>query len=581
MAVPAANRAERLALIALVLYALLLFNLFRMQVLKGAYYHELSEKNRIRVVFLEGTRGKLLDRKGRALATSRLSFNCSAVPWELKKGDVRRTSEILSRILGESAETLEKRFKDRRKAGAFNTVILAEDIGAEKAVRIEELLDTLPGIIIETRPQRVYPYGDAAAHLTGYIGPMNQTEKDELEVYGYRERDWLGRDGLERSYESTLHGTSGGLQIEVNSRGKLLRALGVREPRDGKDVRLSVDAELQKFVQQQLEGTKGAVVVIDLADGGILSVNSSPSFDPNLFATAKGRRDVGKYLKDELAPMLDRAIHGGHPPGSIYKIVTALAALQKGRMTPHSTIYCPGQAVIGGIRFGCWKETGHGSQDLRQAMAHSCNVYFYNAGLAAGADAIHALSLDLGMSKPTGVDLPNEKSGFVPSRAWKRSARGTGWFDGETANLSIGQGYLQVTPIQAALMVSAVALDGRLPRPHLVKEIDGQKAYEPSFKALKIDPAVLRAVKEGMDAVVNTDTGTGRLSRAEGTRVAGKTGTAQSGKDRTHAWFVGYAPSDKPRAAMVVFLEHGGRGGVSAAKIASQVFGWLVKEGYA
>lgn len=580
MAVTTANRAERLALIALVLYALLLFNLFRMQVLKGSYYFELSEKNRIRTVYLEGTRGKVLDRKGRALATSRLSFNCSAIPWELKRGDVSRTSKILAGILGEDVETIESRFKKRKKAGTFNTFIIAEDIGPEKAVRIEELMDVLPGVIIETRPQRVYPYGEAAAHLTGYLGPMNQSEKDEFEVYGYRERDWLGREGIEKAYESTLHGTAGGLQIEVNSRGKLLRALGVKEPVDGKDIKLSVDAELQKFVQAQMADQKGAVVVIDLAEGGILSLNSAPSFDPNLFATVKGRKDVGKYLKDELSPMLDRAIHGGHPAGSIFKIITALAALEKGRLTPQTTYTCPGYAMIGGIRFGCWKESGHGPQDLNSAMAHSCNFYFYQAGLVAGADAMYALCLDFGFSKPTGIDLPNEKSGFVPSRAWKRSARGTVWFDGDTANLAIGQGYLQITPLQAALMAAAVALDGRMPKPHLVETIDGLKAYEPSYRTLKLRAADVRAVKQGLEAVVNTDTGTGRLSKAEGVRVAGKTGTAQSGKDRTHAWFVGYAPAEKPRVAMVVFLEHGGRGGVSAAKIASQVFGWLRKEAY-
>lgn len=580
MAVSTASRAERLALVALILYAVLLFNLFRMQVLKGAYYFELSEKNRVRTVYLEGTRGKVLDRKGRALATSRLSFNCSAIPWELKKGDVKRTSKILAGILGEEAEEIESRFKQRKKAGTFNTFILAEDIGPERAVRIEELVDLLPGVIIETRPQRVYPYGEAAAHLTGYLGPMNLSEKEEFEVYGYRERDWLGREGIEKAYESTLHGSAGGLQIEVNSRGKLLRALGVKEPADGKDIRLSVDAELQKFVQAQLTDHKGAVIVIDLAEGGILSINSAPSFDPNRFATVKGRRDVGGYLSDQQSPMLNRAIRGGYPAGSIFKIVTALAALEKGGLTPLTRYACPGYAVIGGIRFGCWKESGHGSQSLTEALAHSCNYYFYQAGLAAGAEALHTLCLDFGFAKPTGIDLPNEKTGFVPSRAWKRASRGTAWFDGDTANLAIGQGYLQITPLQAALMTAAVALDGRLPRPHLVEGIDGIKAYEPFFRVIKLRPADLDAVKRGLEAVVNAETGTGRLSRADGVRLAGKTGTAQSGKDRTHAWFVGYAPADKPRVAMAVLLEHGGRGGVSAAKIASQVFGWLRREAY-
>ena len=571
-------KANRLALFVLVGFLIIFFDLFRMQVIRGDYYRSLSEKNRIRVIYLEGPRGKILDRKQMVLATSRLSFNCSVIPREAKRR-IHESCELVGAILEIEPEELEMRYR-RKKPGAFNTVLLAEDITAAQAIAIEEKLDLLPGFQIETRPQREYPYRESAAHLTGFIGPMIESEIDALEPYGYRQADWLGREGLEKNYESYLRGQSGGLQIEVDSRGRLIKALGVKEPKEGKDLELTVDAKLQSFIQQLLKEYKGSVIVMELGEGGLLSINSSPSFDPNLFSSVNGRKDVGKYLHDSAAPMVNRGIRGQFPPGSTFKVVTAMAALEDRKITEHTSFHCPGYLMIGGKRFRCWSDDGHGGQSLLDAFAHSCDVFFYNTGLLVGADAIYEKSLAFGLSKQTGIDLPSEKKGFVPSKEWKRRVIQSGWYDGDTANLAIGQGYLQVTPIQALVMVAAVATNGQIYKPHLADKIDGVKVAERNAKTIDMRSENWQLVKQGLDQVVNTEKGTGRLARVAGLHIAGKTGTAQSGKGEDHAWFVGFAPVENPKIALVVFLEHGGHGGISAAKLAGSVFGWLKAAAY-
>jgi penicillin-binding protein 2 len=288
-------KPNRLLVILSAAFLILAAYLAYMQIWRADYYGSLSEKNRIRILYLEAPRGRILDRRGQVMASSRLSFNCSVVPREARK-TIAQSCRVVAEILGEDPKTLEERYH-KRKPGVFNTVLLAEDLDPEKAMRIEERIDDLPGFMIETRPQREYAHNEAVAHLVGYIGPMTQDEIDSLDAYGYRKADWIGREGLEKSYESYLRGQSGGLQIEVDSRGRLVKVMGVKEPEDGKDIQLTVDAELQEFVQGLIRDQKGSVIVMDLDDGGILSINSSPSFDPNLFASTRGRKEVGKYLR--------------------------------------------------------------------------------------------------------------------------------------------------------------------------------------------------------------------------------------------------------------------------------------------
>ncbi len=571
-------RANKLSILFLAGFVILFLNLLRMQVIQGNYYRSLSERNRIRVIYLEGPRGKIVDRNGIPVVNNRLSFNVSAVPHEAKF-TIHESCGILSMLLHVEAEELESRF-EKGKPGHFNSILLAEDISPTQAMSIEERLDGLPGFMIETRPQREYPLRESVAHVTGFIGPMTTDELDRFEGVGYRQADWVGRDGVERMYESYLRGVSGGLQIEVDSRGRLVRALGVKEPVEGKDIELTLDSRLQSQVQNLLRTQKGAVIVMELEEGGLLSMNSNPSFDPNLFSSGQGRRDVGKYIHDADAPMVNRGIRGQYPPGSIFKIVTALSGLEHKKITPVTSVNCRGYFIVGGKRFGCWNEAGHGPQNLSQAFAHSCNVYFYTTGLLAGIETLLGKTLEFGFSKPTGVDLPGEKNGFVPSREWKRKTFHEGWYDGETVNLAIGQGYLQVTPIQALNMVAAVATHGHIFKPHLVNKIEGMRVAERHTRFLNVPEADWKAVEEGLDQVVNSDTGTGRLARVPGVHILGKTGTAQSGQHKTHAWFVGFAPAKNPKIALVVFLENGGRGGVAAAGVAKSVFQWLKEASY-
>ncbi len=574
----AETRASRLTLIWLVLFILLACSLFRLQIVRGGYFRSLSERNRLRLVNLEGPRGKIEDRNGRVIASSRLSFNCTAVLRE-RPSRIRKSFERLSAILDVDVETLEERYR-RKKAGAYQSVVLAEDIPLDKAVAIEEQLNVLPGLMIETRPLRTYPYAEATAHLTGYIGPQTQEESDELEIHGYRPSDWVGREGLEKSYESYLRGHSGGLQLEVDSRGQYLKVLGVKEPKEGRDLRLSIDAPLQDFAYRQLQGKHGSVAVMDLSTGGLLALANGPSFDPNLFSTARGRRDVGKYLNDKTTPMINRALQGQYPPGSIFKIVTALAALEPKKINLNSTFHCPGFAIVGGKRFGCWKEGGHGTQNLYEAYAHSCDVFFYRTGFAAGPDAISQKSVEMGFSAVTGIDIPGERRGHVPSREWKKRRLHAGWYDGDTFNFSIGQGYLLVTPLQALVMAATIGTDGQKIKPHLVEKIDGVTVAEGHRTSFVVTPKYLAAVKKGLEEVVNSQTGTGRLARIPGVRVAGKTGTAETHKDQTHAWFVGYAPAEKPKIALVVFLEFGGHGGLEAATLANAILIKMQALGY-
>jgi len=563
-------RSRHLSILVLVFFILILTNLVRMQIFEYETFKRLSDKNRIRVIYLEGPRGRILDRNKIVMAGNRLSYNCSAIIHEAKP-KLASSLAVLAPILGEDPAVLEERFFDKKKRGAFNTVILAEDLSPRQAMAVEEAIDLMPGFMIETRPQREYPQGPAAAHLVGFIGPLNAEESADSELYDYSRSDWTGRDGIEKHYESYLRGRAGGLQMEVNSRGRFVRTLGIKEPRDGKDLQLTIDTRLQAYVQSLLKTQKGAVAVIELGEGGLLSLNSSPSFDPNLFASKVGRKDVSKYLTDKRAPMVNRALRGQYPPGSIFKIVTALAALDAGTLRPTSKFNCGGSLTLGGNRFGCWKEAGHGIQTLSDAFAHSCNVYFYMTGLSCGGESIYRKAIEMGFTRTSGIDLPGERKGFVPSPEWKRRSRKMRWFNGDTANLSIGQGSLQVTPIQALMMAAYVASKGRPPTPHVIDRIGGVKVSDGRRIDSRANREHLDQVEQGLDAVINSDTGTGRLARMATFRVAGKTGTAQSGQDKTHAWFVGYAPLPNPKIALVVFLENGGRGGVAAATLARQV----------
>jgi penicillin-binding protein 2 len=393
--------------------------------------------------------------------------------------------------------------------------------------------------------------------------------------------DTVGRGGLEKVYNQDLTGVDGGLQIEVDSRGRQVRTLGLKEPQCGKDIQLTIDKDLQKAVDKLLGDKKGAAIVMDPRNGEILALASHPDFDPNIFVRPNTSSQRVKLLLDKVGkPLINRAISGVYPPGSVFKIVTLQGALQTGRVSPFTSFFCNGVFRLGNARFRCWKPDGHGIQEATSGMMNSCDVYFYNVGRLMGPDNIETYAKMFGYGSRTGIDLPDESKGLVPGREWKRLKKNASWYEGDTVNFSIGQGFLQVTPLQAVTMMSAVANGGKLVKPHIVKRVGDKSIIPPETKVIGLKDSALKKVREGVYKVVNSDRGTGKYARPQGVIAAGKTGSAENAQGRTHAWFSGYAPYENPKLALVVFIEHGGHGGVDPAIISKGIFEEAKKLGY-
>lgn len=562
-------RTKHFATIAAFFFLSLVGGVFYTQVLCHGFYKGLSEKNRIRALPLEAPRGKIYDRNGSLLVTSRLSFDVAIIFQELK--DREKVAALLSRILGIEKDILEKRIESAKNR-PFVAEKVAEDIAKEKAICIEEINADLPGVIITTRPLRDYLYGTELSHVTGYLGKISPDELRKYKIYGYRMRDFIGKDGIERSYNDYLKGTDGGLQVEVDAKGREKRVLAVKEPRPGSDISLSIDIRLQKFCDSLFAEKRGVVIVMDAATGAVLALLSHPDFNANAFVKPNNFRQISRLLSDSNAfPMMDRAIGGRYPLGSVFKIVVATAALESGNFDENKTLFCNGSFSVGNRIFRCWKEKGHGHQQIKDAMKHSCNVFFYQLGLIIGVNEISKYAFRFGLGRPTGIDLPGEASGFVPTPSWKRRNRKEPWFKGETANYSIGQGYLLVTPIQVVRLVSAIANGGKLVQPFLVEKIEDISLRHPEPESMRLDRSTIETVKTALKMAINFAHGTGFYARSKNVVISGKTGTAQNPLGKSHAWFVGFAPFEKPRISVVVFIEHGGKGGLDPARFAKKI----------
>jgi penicillin-binding protein 2 len=518
----------------------------------------------------------MLDRNARVLVSNRLSFDAVLTYQELR--DVGRLCGILRDVLGMSeAEIFRAMAKAKKRP--YVPVAMLEDIPKDKAIMLEESSYDVPGLEIETRSRRDYIYKDSGAHLFGYLSEITEAELEDLG--GYRPGDLVGRSGVEKYYESSLKGTDGGTQVEVDNRGKQTRVIGVKEPSSGKDLYLTIDGSIQAACDRLLGERKGAVIVMDPRSGEVLALASHPAFDPNIFVQPDSSRERLELLRDKVGrPMSDRAISGLYPPGSVFKIVTASAALESKRISLNTHFVCSGSYRLGRATFDCWKAEGHGPQDIIGALKYSCNVFFYNIGRLAGVDLLEAYAKLFGFGRLTGIDLPDEVRGIVPGRMWKSVYRKSGWYEGDTINYSIGQGYLMVTPIQVLDMMAVVANNGSLPHPRVVKRIGDNFLPAQKPKKIGLSDRTLKAVRQGLYEAVNAEDGTGRHARAEGVTVAGKTGTAQNPLGKTHAWFSGFAPFDNPSICLVVFIEHGGKGGLEPAGIAGGIFQEAKKRGY-
>lgn len=571
-------RDRFLAAAVSLLFILLVASLFYTQVIRFFYYSKLSKNNSIRVIPIDGPRGRILDRNAQPLVTSRLSFDAAIIYQELR--NTRKLAEVLRQNFEMSDKDILKALAKARKR-PYAPVAILEDIDKEKAIALEESSFDIPGLEIETRSRRDYIYKNSGAHIFGYLSEITERELEDMEPYGYRPGDLVGRSGIEKYYDKYLKGLDGGTQIEVDNRGRQVRQIGVKEPSGGQDVYLTIDKSIQLASDKLLGDHRGAVIVMDPRNGEILALASHPAFDPNVFVRPDASQERLKLLRDKVGrPMSDRAISGLYPPGSVFKIVTAAAALESKKITKNTHFTCNGSYHLGKSSFDCWKAEGHGPLNIVGALKYSCNVFFYNTGRATGADTLEAYAKLFGFGKLTGIDLPDEVKGIAPGRAWKQAYKKSGWYEGETLNYAIGQGYLMVTPIQVLNMMAAVANKGMLTHPHVVKRIGDDFVAAQKPKNIGLKDSTLRDIRQGLFDVINGEHGTGARARVEGVVAAGKTGTAENPLGKTHAWFSGFAPFEDARICVVVFLEHGGKGGLEPASIAGGIFEEAKKRGY-
>jgi penicillin-binding protein 2 len=454
----------------------------------------------------------------------------------------------------------------------FTFIKLADNIGRYQAMRLSEQAPFLPGIIVRVEPVRVYEWGSSAAHLAGYIQPVSLADLGRMP--GLLPGDYVGKTGIEKQYDAHLRGTNGGLLVEVTAGGVQRRVIDELKPRDGESVVLTIDKTVQNALARAMEGYSGVAIAVDPNNGEILGFVSAPSYNPNSFVSGIEDWEASYLFKSMRKPLLNRALQCQYPPGSIFKMITAFAGLESGAVTPNTQVNCEGFIELGKYhqKFRCWERGGHKIVRLVDAIARSCDVYFYELGLKLGQMNLNEWAKKFMLGEKTGIDLPFEATGLVPDRAWKKNRLGANWYDGDTVNMSIGQGYVWVTPIQVAQYISAVANGGYVFQLHLLKRrITGQGDVV-SESAVKIKTHIdikkenIALVKRGMLNAVTY--GTGNNAYIPGLAVAGKTGTAQNPHGKDHAWFVCFAPCDRPKIALVVLIENGGGGGGVAAPVA-------------
>ncbi|MDD3845179.1 MAG: penicillin-binding protein 2 [Syntrophorhabdaceae bacterium] len=573
-------------LVLVITMTVLLIRLWDLQIMRGSEMRRLSEQNRIRVKKIIAPRGIIYDRTGKVLADTRPSFNIYLTPEDIR--DFSQTVDGLAELLACNREDIIEKMKDANGMPPSFPIKIRSDIPMDEVARVEAHRVYIPGISIQIEPKRNYPYGASFAHVIGYVSEVSSEEvKDRGKYRDYFPGDYIGKYGLERSYENDLRGVDGEKRVEVDAIGREVRTLDVIDPVPGHSLHLNIDLELQLSADKALQTRKGAAVALNPKTGGVLVMASRPGFDPNLFASGISKKDWQQIALNKAHPLQNRAIQAGYPPGSTFKILTALQALELGIINERTTFTCTGGFAYGNRVFKCWKKGGHGTVSIHRAIVESCDVYFYNVGLKLGVDRIHDFGTVVGLGRVTGVDLPNEQKGLLPSTEWKKKRYNQPWYEGETVSVAIGQGAVWLTPIQLAQLSSFVANDGKNFKPQVVNRVvstEGKvvKTFEPVVNAdVKFKRGVIKLVKDGMQGVVNEPGGTAGASRVENVLMSGKTGTAQAGSDRVklgdHAWFIAYAPAEDASIAMAILVEHGLHGSSAAAPIAKGITETLFK----
>ena len=586
----------RITFITYVIIAALLvlaFGYWNAQVVQFGYYQQAAEKNRVREIPLLAPRGRIYDREHRIIVDNRPSYNIILIR-ENSPHTLQQTAAMLSAGISMSTDEVLERINRsvKRHEPKFRPIILKEDVSVGDLAYIKAHHYELPEVTVEFQPRRRYVEGEVAAHALGYVGEVTEAELTTPEFVNFKSGDEIGKTGLEREYNNILVGKDGFKRVIVNSFGREMPDMGKLEENPyvpGNDLVTTLDLDLQRAAEDALKDQMGAVVALDPRTGEVLAFVSKPSYDPNLFATRISAADYRNLTEDPRKPMLNRAIQSHFAPGSVFKVFMAAAGLESGTLNPLRSIFCGGEATFWGHVFHCDKH--HGTLNLHDAIVHSCDVYFYNVGNELGIDRIANYAKMMGLGRKTGIDLPSEDAGLIPSREWKQRVLKAKWYEGETISVAIGQGYVSVTPIQAAWAMGGLTTGGRLKQPHLVNPAELKKLGLESNEVLEEDYAIQEStvdiVVKGMWGVVN-EGGTGINAKVDGFDVAGKTGTAQvvGGRDagktkkefKENAWFVGFGPSHNPEIVVAALVQNGGWGSEAAAPVAHAVLDTYYKK---
>lgn len=582
-----------------VMLLILLLRFFYLQVFRHEYFHTLAENNRIYVVPIVPNRGLILDRNGVVMAQNYSGYTLEIAP--SKVTDMDALIVELSKLVEITPKDIKRFKKLLTERQTLETMPIRNQLSNEEVARISAQQFRFPGVEIKARLFREYPFTDVTSHLIGYVGRINQKDIDQLAddevVSNYLGSDYIGKTGIEQSYEKALHGTTGFEQVEVDSSGRAVRVLSRTAPKSGSNLMLTLDAKLQEVAEQAFGDYRGALVAIDPTNGEVLAFVSKPGYDPGLFIDGIDTDTWDELNNSPDTPLNNRALRGQYPPGSTIKPFMALAGLNFGR-SPSRIISDPGYFMLPGSRhqYRDWKTGGHGGVDMFKSIVISCDTYYYGLATEMGIDNMHSFLSRFGFGQKTGLDMEGESIGLLPSTEWKAKRYKQIWYPGDTVSAGIGQGYNLVTPVQLAFATAILANDGIAFQPHLVKEI--RRANESPLVTenkqlfdLKIDPAHLKLVKSAMEAVTKPGGTAAGANYGAPYSIAGKTGTAQviaikqgekydskkvSEYNRDHAWFIAFAPADKPRIALAVLAENGGHGGSTAAPIARKVMDYYL-----
>jgi penicillin-binding protein 2 len=525
-----------------------------LQLIQGSRNRQLAENNRIRLIPKQPVRGNIFDRKGRVFASSRLSYAVYLWPIALKKGDWPQTRQRLSKTLNIPEADIQKRV-ERAGFNSPSLIRIERDISPAQITALAEYSNQLEGVEVDIEAVRNYPNGDLAAHVLGYTGELNDEELAKRKSEGYRMGDIVGQMGVEQAYEDKLRGEWGGQQVEVDGAGQVLRVLGQKKAKPGKDVQLTLDLKVQKAAEAALGSRKGAIVALDPNNGAVLAMVSRPTFDPNIFST-RITAATWKQLQGKGNPFVNRSMRG-FPPASTFKIVTATAGMESGKYSPTTILRTSAALQVGNTAFGEWNKAGFGSIGFVRALAMSSNTFFGQIGRGAGGPTLIEWSRKYGFGQKTGIELSEEAQGLVADEAWKQKVYKWEWTVGDTVNMSIGQGFTQATPLQVAVMFAVPANGGYRVKPHLLKDNEESRSWR---KSLNIKAPTIKVIRQGLREVVSAGTGKA-LDVPHLPPIAGKSGTAEAPPGKPHAWFGAYAPADKPEIVVVAFVEHSAAGG--------------------